>query len=194
MSIEYEATFLNIDKNEIRQRLKRVGAELIKPEFLQKRFVFNLPGKQGTASWLRVRDEADKITMSLKSIEGNKIEDQKEINLTIDSFDRGVELLEAIGCQRKSYQETKRELWKLDGVEICLDEWPFLEPFVEVEGQSEEEVKAVSQKLGFDYSKALFCAVGLIYSQKYNLPVEVIDNETPKIVFEMENPFLRIKK
>jgi adenylate cyclase class 2 len=194
MGIEYEATFLNTDKDEIRQRLESAGAELIKPEFLQKRFVFNLPGKQGTASWLRVRDEADKITMSLKSIEGNKIEDQKEINLTIDNFERGIEFLQAIGCQRKSYQETKRELWKLDGVDVCLDEWPFLEPFVEIEGQSEEEVKAVSRKLDFDYSKALFCAVGLIYSQKYNLPVEVIDNETPKIVFDMKNPFLGFKK
>jgi hypothetical protein len=36
MEIEYEATFLNIDKNKIRQKLKSIGAELIKPEYLQK--------------------------------------------------------------------------------------------------------------------------------------------------------------
>jgi len=104
-----------------------------------------------------------------------------------------VEFLERIGCEKKSYQETKREIWELDNVEVCIDEWPFLEPFVEVEGKSEKTVKAVSQKIGFDYSKACFCAVGLIYSKKYNIPVGTIDKEISKIVFNMKNPFLKFK-
>ena len=193
VDIEYEATFLNIDKDEIRDRLKKSGAKLIKPEFLQKRVIFDLPGKSGTGSWLRVRDEKDRITMSFKSIEGSKIEDQKEINLVINDFGKGAEFLETIGCKRKSYEETKREIWNIDNVEICIDEWPFLEPFVEIEGKSEKEVKEVSEKLGFDYSKAWFCAVGLIYSKKYNISIEVIDNKIPKIVFNMESPFLKFK-
>ena len=41
MDIEYEATFVNINKDEIRKRLKDSGAKLIKPEFLQKRVNFN---------------------------------------------------------------------------------------------------------------------------------------------------------
>ncbi len=193
METEYEATFLDINKDEIRQRLYKEGAKLIKPEFLQKRVVFNLPENLRGRNWVRVRDEEDKITMTFKSIDGNKIESQKEINLTIDDFKKGIDFLETIGCQRKSYQETKREIWSLNNVEICIDEWPFLEPFVEVEGKSEKEVKAVSEKIGFDYSKAWFCAVGLIYSKRYNIPIEIISNETPKIVFNMENPFLKIK-
>jgi len=193
MYIEYEATFLNVDKDKIRETLRDKKAKLVKPEFLQKRVVFNLPGKSGTGSWLRVRDEGDKITMSFKSVDGDKIENQKEINLVIDIFEKGVEFLETIGCEKKSYQETKREIWQLNNVEICIDEWPFLEPFVEIEGKSEKEVKDVSERLGFDYSQAWFCAVGLIYSKKYNIPVEVIDNEVPRIVFNMENPFLEVK-
>lgn len=194
MDIEYEATFINIDKESIRKKLKELGAKLIKPEFLQKRVVFNLPKGFDGYSWLRVRDEEDKITMSFKIVDGYKIENQKEIKLMIDDFKKGIEFLEAIGCHRKAYQETKREIWELDNVEICIDEWPFLEPFVEIEGKSEKEAKAVSKKLGFDYSKAWFCATGLIYSKKYNIPIEIIDNEISKITFNMENPFLKIKK
>lgn len=195
MDVEYEATFLDIDKDEIRKRLKDAGAELIKPDFLQKRVVFNPPKKINDHSWLRVRDEGDKITMSFKMVfDENKIESQKEIELVINNFKAGVDFLEATGCQRKSYQETKRELWKLDDLDVCIDEWPFLEPFVEIEGESEKEVRTVSEKLEFDYSKALFCATGLIYSKKYNIPVEIIDNEIKRIVFDMENPFLKIKK
>lgn len=194
MNIEYEATFINVNKGNVRKKLKEAGANLIKPEFLQKRVIFNPPKRFDGYRWLRVREEGNKITMSFKMVDGDKIENQKEINLAIDDFKKGVEFLEAIGCQRKSYQETKREIWKLGKVEICLDKWPFLEPFVEVEGKSEKEVRTVSGKLGFDYSKALFCAIGLLYSKKYNIPVEVIDNQIPKITFNIKNPFLKIKK
>lgn len=43
MNIEYEATFANIGKDEIRGRLKAVGAELVRPEFMQKRVVLDFP-------------------------------------------------------------------------------------------------------------------------------------------------------
>ncbi|MFH1968486.1 MAG: CYTH domain-containing protein [bacterium] len=195
MAIEYEATFLDINKDEMRETLEKAGAKLVKPEFMQKRVVFNLPaGHNKEHVWLRVRDEQDKITMSYKETGTKKIEDQKEISLVINDFESGAEFLKLIGCERKAYQETKREIWELDDVEICIDTWPFLEPFVEVEGKSEKEVKAVSEKLGFDYSKALFCATTQIYSKKYNIPFEVINNGIPKITFDMENPFLKFKK
>jgi len=43
MQAEYEATFININKDEIREKLKQVGAVLVKPEVLMKRYTFNLP-------------------------------------------------------------------------------------------------------------------------------------------------------
>jgi adenylate cyclase, class 2 len=190
MNIEYEATFANINKDEVRERLNKAGATLVRPEYLQKRIPFHLPQeKRSKHSWLRVRDEGGDITLSLKTVEGNKIEGQKELYLHIDNFDTAVALLEAIGCEPKSFQETKRELWKLDGVEITIDEWPFLEPFVEIEGASETVVKNVASKLGFEWESALFCAVGKLYEMKYGIPEDQI-NVAEKIVFDMENPFL----
>lgn len=194
MKIEYEATFTDINKGEIRKKLKKVGAKLVKPEFLQKRVVFNLPkGHEISGGWLRVRDEGDKITMSLKIVDGEKIEDQKEICLKIDNFKEAENFLIKIGCRKKSYQETKRELWVLNRVEITIDEWPFLEPFVEIEGRSEKKVKAVAEKLGFNYPDALFCSIDTLYNKKYNISKDIIDNQTPEIVFGKINPFLRNK-
>ncbi len=191
MKIEYEATFTNVEKDEIRKLLTGLGARLIKPEFLQKRVVFDMPkGHDIEGGWLRVRDEGDIVTMSLKIVDGDKIENQREIFLKISDFREGEELLNMIGCQKRSYQETKRELWKLDGVEIMIDEWPFLDPFVEIEGNSEYDVKIVSEKMGFQWSKALFCAVGKIYELKYGIKERAI-NRIPKIIFDMENPFIK---
>lgn len=192
MDIEYEATFPNVDKASIRQKLADAGAILRRPEYLQKRTTFSFPsGHELKGGWARVRDEGDKITMSVKVVNGTKITDQRESCLTIHSFTEGVEFLKLLGCQEKAYQETKRELWVLDGVEITIDEWPFLEPFVEIEGPSEAEVKAVAEKVGFTWAEAKFCVVGTLYEKKYNIPEDIINNHTPKIVFDMENPFIR---
>ena len=191
MKIEYEATFVKVDKDEIRERLMKAGAKLIKPEFLQKRKTFDLPrGHELNGGWLRVRDEGDKITLSLKVVDGDKIENQKEISLVVNNFENTCDILQTIGCVKKSYQETKRELWKINDVEITIDEWPFLEPFVEIEGPSEQAVKVVAGELGFEWSNAKFCAVGTLYAEKYGITEDKINNQIPKIVFKMENPFV----
>lgn len=192
MKIEYEATFPNIDKDAIRHKLEQIGAKLTRPEFLQKRVTFNLPeGHEIAGGWIRVRDEANRITLSLKVVDGTNIENQKEVLLEVNNFEDARTLLATVGCREKAYQENKRELWSLDDVEITIDEWPFLEPFVEVEGKSEEAVKIISEKIGFNYADALFCAVGTLYSKKYNFDEDLINNQTPKIVFDMENPFIK---
>lgn len=191
MDIEYEATFVNINKDEIRKKLAEVGANLIRKEFLQKRVVFNLPkGNSINGGWLRVRDEGNKITMSFKVVDGDKIHNQKETELEVNNFEEARKFLLGIGCEEKAFQESKRELWELDGAEITIDEWPFLEPFVEVEGKSEEQVKTVSEKIGFNYSQARFCSIDTLYNEKYNASIDQINNNTPKILFKMKNPFI----
>ena len=190
MKIEYEAKFLNIDKDEIRRRLLESGAELIKPEFLQKRFNFHLPGDlREDKAWLRVRNEGDKITLSLKKIEGKEIHHQKELTVDVSDFDTSVAILKAIGCEIRMYQETKRELWKLDGAEVTIDSWPFLEPFVEVENDSEQNVRSVAEKLGFDWGKAVFGPVGKVYKMKYKIGPSIFDGEDMRLTFDGKNPF-----
>lgn len=190
MKIEYEATFTNIDKDEIRNKLKNAGATLKHSEFLQKRITFNFPkGHEIDGGWLRVRDEGDKITMTLKVVDGENIENQKEVTLNVDNFSEAELFLKTIGCRKKSYQETKRELWILDNVEITIDEWPYLEPLVEIEGKSEEKVKNISKRLGFDYKQAFFGCVSPLYAKKYNVSEEFINNHVPEIIFKGKNPF-----
>jgi adenylate cyclase, class 2 len=192
MKIEYEATFTNIEKETIRKQLKNLDAELKKAEFLQKRSVFHLPeGNRIQGGWLRVRDEGDQITMSVKVVDGDQIQDQKESCLKVDSYQEAEIFLQTIGCQIKSYQETKRELWLLDDVEITIDTWPFLETFIEIESTSEEAVRSVAERLHFNWSDAKFCATDVLYAEKYNISTDQINNHTPKIVFEMDNPFVR---
>jgi adenylate cyclase class 2 len=190
MQTEYEATFTDVSKDDIRARLAAAGATLVKPEFLQKRSVFLLPaGHEIPGGWLRVRDEGDRVTMSLKVVDGDKIENQRETELVISDFAAGKDLLTAIGAREKAYQESRREKWRLGDVEVTVDEWPFLPPYVEVEGPSEAAVRAAAGRLGFDYAAARFCAVGTLYAERYGIEEAVLNDRTPRLVFEMENPF-----
>lgn len=187
---EFEAVFSNIDKREVRARLKRIGAKLLITEAIQTRKVFYLP-KDKNNGFVRVRKEiTGKITLTIKKFVSQEINGQKEIEIIVDDFKKTVNLLEALGLKQKAFQETKRELWKFDEVKIMIDEWPFLEPFIEIEGNSEDIVKKISTLLGFDYKKAIFGSVTILYSKKYGISEDQINNKTPQIIFNMENPFI----
>jgi adenylate cyclase, class 2 len=188
METEYEAKFLDVDKAEVRARLKAKGAILKRPEFLQRRWVLDMPiGLEAKNTWLRVRDEGDKITMTWKSQQGGKIDDQKELELQVDNFDNAVEFLEKLGCPPESYQETKRELWNFNNAKITIDTWPFVEPFVEVEGDSEEVVREAAISLGFDWQKAWFDSVSAVYRLKHGAHIHI--RKMPQLTFSMDNPF-----
>ena len=103
MNIEYEATFKNINKDDVGIKLKEIGAELIRKEFLQKRSTWRPPQDcKVKKSWLRVRDENEKITLTFKSIDNQfNIKGQKEIELEVDNYKQAEIFLKVIGCQKK---------------------------------------------------------------------------------------------
>ncbi len=186
MNIEYEASFYPITLEDIKTKLKNIGAKLIKPETLMKRQIFYPP--QGVnKGWMRVRDEGDCITLAYKYVGGdkNKITDQKEAEIIIDNFEKGCNLLEAIGCAKKSYQENKREIWHYQNIEICLDTWPALEPVIEIEGQNLEEVKNFTEKLSLNWEDAFFDSIAYIYNTKMKVSREYIKT---KKQLTFENP------
>lgn len=67
----------------------------------------------------------------------------------------------------RSIQESRRETWQLGDVEIMLDEWPWLKPYIEIEGPSEEQVRVVATQLGLDWNQAVFGDVMAAYRAEY---------------------------
>lgn len=191
MEKELEIKFYLQNVEDFRQKLQEVNAVQIAPEKLFRRIAFHLPETMEIKNgWGRVRDEGDKITLSIKVEEGDQIEDQKEICLNVDSLENAVEFLTLIGFKEKAYQETKREKWSFKDVDITIDTWPFLDTFVEIEGKSIEQIKEVCKSLDLDYGKGMIGPVTNLYAKRYSLTADKINNETPLIVFNMKNPFL----
>jgi adenylate cyclase class 2 len=187
MHTEIEAKFLSIDHDAMRVRLKEIGATLQEPERLMRRKNFNVVSSASVSgdqrSWVRIRDEGDKVTMTYKRLNDRTLHGTKEINVVVDSFEQTDALLAAAGLQAKTYQETKRESWKLGAVEIELDQWPWIHPFLEIEGPSEHEVKSTAEKLGLSWDDALHGSVEIAYRAEYDVLDEEI-NTIPVITFD----------
>ena len=179
MKAEIEAKFLNIDKENIRKLLKNIGAELVAPERLMNRAVFD--GKR-KSNYYRVRNEGDKITMSFKREDERSIDGMKEICLTVDNYDNAVEFLTSLAGAPKALQETYRESWIKDGVEIDIDTWPWIPPFIEIEGKSAEAVERLANELGLKMPDAEYGSVGIAYQQVFNVSEDDI-NHMPEIKF-----------
>ena len=56
-------------------------------------------------------------------------------------------------------------------VTIDIDTWPKVPTYVELEGPSEERIKAVAQLLGFQWEDAVFDDARAVIENRYNIPV-----------------------
>ena len=168
MQTEIEAKFTDIDVAATRAGLRRVGAELLQAETLMRRRVYEHPtGKEN--DWFRVRDEGNRVTMSYKKLEDRTLHGTKEIVFVVPRFDDACQFLEAAHVRFVSYQETKRETWRLGGADITIDTWPWIPSVVEIEAESEEAVQLVASALGFTWAEALHGSIENVYQKYYKV-------------------------
>lgn len=177
MKTELEAKFLGIDPAQLRVLLQSNGGVLVHEERLMRRKTFDdVDGKlRKIGGWIRVRNEGDKITLAYKQLNDRTLHGTKEISLNVSDFDMMCNFLLAVGFGCKSYQETKRERWDLGGVEVTIDIWPWIRPFVELEAENENALKRAAKQLGFDWNDALHGSVENAYQAEYNVTEEEID-------------------
>lgn len=173
MKTEIEAKFTDIDVELTRKTLTELGGILIHPERLMRRKNFEWPDHQ--QAWVRIRDEGDKVTMAYKRVEDRTLHGTKEVEITIDDFDRGCQLLEAIGVHAANLQETKRERWELNGCEVTIDTWPWIPSCLEIEGATEGAVRDTASRLNCDRTKAMHGSVETVYQQHYDVTEDEIN-------------------
>ena len=196
MKVEIEAKFLNVDIEDIRNRLRAAGATLEHPMRDMRRALIEEPHHAAERMFIRIRDEGDKVTLTLKkktkSLHESTIDSTYEIETTVGDFETTVELFKVAGWHYTTYQESRRETWGLDGVEIVIDEWPWIKPYIEIEAESEDAVRAVATTLGFDWKDARFGSVDIIYTKVYpNMTVRgVIDIKEARFADPVPKEFL----
>jgi len=155
---EYEVKYVNIDPEEIEHKVLTLGGKKVFDR-LYHRAVFDYPDLRldKQKAWVRVRDEGDKVMLGFKqrigvpdqdnsANDGGMIEEEVEVS----DFETTCAILRRIGLTDKFFLENRRVRYLLDGVEIDVDYWPQLEPYLEIEGKSWGEVDATIVKLELD--------------------------------------------
>lgn len=171
MQTEFETKILEINVNEITFKLKSLGAKKI-GEKSQKRLVYDFnPARE--KSWIRLRNDGETSTLTVKEIHNDEIEGTKELEVTVDDFDTTNLILEKLGYTPKGYQENKRISYELEGTQIEIDFWPQIPPYIEIEGDSKEKVKAMVTKLGYKIEQTTSINTKEVY-KKYGIDLDKV--------------------
>lgn len=168
MQTEIEVKFVNVDHDAVREKLRTAGAVCEKPMRTMRRVAFDSDFmRAGKDSFARVRDEGDRVTMTYKQFDDLSLHGAKEIEFEVSDYEKAVEFLAQLGLRMNSSQETRRETWSLGEAEIMLDEWPWLNPYVEIEAESEAAVRDAARLLGFDFEEGVYGDVMAAYRIQY---------------------------
>ena len=168
MKTEYECRILDIDVDKLQKKLLELGAEKIK-ERKMRRYVYDI-AKSKVKSWIRLRDDGQKTTLTVKEIHSDEVDGTKEEEVIVNDFEKTNSLLNKLGFDYKAYQENRRISFKLNNTFIDIDFWPKIPPHLEIEGNSKEEVENVVKILGFTMEDTTSIGIEKVY-QKYGINI-----------------------
>ena len=193
MEIEFEAKFLNINKEELVIKLKSLGAKMVQSNTLYKRCMYGLCDiKRG---YVRVRDEGYETKLTAKIYKDSQFPEEYEVTIK-DDFENGKAFLGALNLTEKSYHETMREIWMLplgkydtNKCEVAFDSIPGIPLYVEIECKTKKELNKAIRMLNLDSKtksnkyKKFFGSYGKCFVEYYDMTENDINNLIPKLTF-----------
>jgi adenylate cyclase, class 2 len=170
--IEHEAKVLDIDPEAVTARILATGGRQVAGARLMRRHVYDIvPGDM--SKWIRLRDTGTETTLCVKEIRSDAIDGTLEVETAVGDFAATNELLGLLGFTPKSYQENKRTSFLLDNVQVELDEWPLIPPYLEIEGQAKDDVVGVASLLGYEEDQLTGENTVKVYA-RYGIDLETI--------------------
>ena len=154
---ETEAKFYVTDLERMAARLKGLNAPLVQARVLETNFRFDLPDGSLSSNGrvLRLRHDTQ-ARLTYKGAGQNKsgVLDRQEIEFIVEDDQKARQFLEALGYRKSMYYEKYRTTYELKDALIMLDELPY-GSFLEIEGETVEQIQALSEKLHLDWNAAI---------------------------------------
>lgn len=154
---EIEAKFCVTGLDRIKARLRKLEARLIQERLLETNIRFDLPGNllRSEGRVLRLRQDAQaRLTYKGASRSEHGALSRNEIEFVVDDFEKARLFLEALGYREWMRYEKYREVYEFNACHIMLDELPY-GPFVEIEGNSVDEIHETAIRLGLRWDAAV---------------------------------------
>lgn len=183
---ECEVKFLDINVDQISNKIEKLGG-IKQFDRVFRRIVFDYPDlrlNDQKHAWVRLRDEGDKVTLSYKQrldIGDGTSNDRSmlEHEVVVSDFEQTAEILRNIGLADKFYEENRRVQYRIGEVELDIDYWPKLNPYLEIEAPSWELVHDMIEKLELNPDDKKIFSTHQIYAQ-----AGINENDYSKITFD----------
>lgn len=186
MSLEIEKRFKNFNYKTLKKlfeeyNIKKNGGYLFNVTIF-------IPLKENQI--IRTRNEGHKITFTIKE-KTNTYDKEWEVNVNDQNIIN--EMLSHLGIKKAYTLEKFREIYKDDNNELVFDHYPGLEPYLEIESNSEDNLFKMMKNLNLE-SESKFNAKELYY-QEYGISKERPDNDlTFENALEMFDSFITKNK
>ena len=134
--------------------------------------------------WMRIRKTNDKTMIAIKSIIDGQgeynIDDVREFEMEVPSFKEGIELLNHLGFYHQRHQVKMRIAYDYKNTEIVIDKWPMLNPYIEVEGNTKEDIDETVKMLGFDPEDEIVINTDDVYKM---IGIDIYSKENKDVTF-----------
>jgi adenylate cyclase class 2 len=171
--IEFEARWINQDRNAIEQKLKALGATKVADYFFRE-WIFHHPEWLPLNKRIRVRTDGKQTWMTYKANATWAVDSTEEVELTVSSAELAVAFVQAAGVPLVRYQEKKRTQYLSDGITFDLDTWPQIPFVIEIEASSEQRVKDGASLVGLSWADAVFEDQKVMHKKYFDIDLDAL--------------------
>lgn len=154
---EVEVKVLDIDAENIRQKLESLSAEKTAQSRLFVDWFWRKEDTEGNEPWfLRVRSTSDgksEVTWKAKLEHSTHSRKHKEINIPLPKHESMKDLFLEIGLALYAHQEKDRTSYALQDWRFDIDQYPKMPAFMEIEGKDDNHIKEALEMLGLEKNK-----------------------------------------
>jgi adenylate cyclase, class 2 len=169
---EIEVRFLEIDKPSLVSKLLELGAHDEGEIMLEETIIYDPEFKwRDEQRFVRLRKIGDSTKLTYKEHREHTVDGTYEIEFGVDDYKKAELLFEKIGLIAFRHQQKKRHTLQLNGVTFDIDTWPKIPTYVELEGESENDLMNAAKAVGLDWEKAEFHNARWVIENIYKIPV-----------------------
>lgn len=143
--------------------------------------------EENFSKWIRLRQTGDETTITIKKIVDSKGEYEldavEELEFNVPDIETGKSFLEDLGYFFARHQIKMRIAYDYKNTEIVIDKWPMLNPYVEIEGPTEEEINEAVEMLGYNIEDAIVINTDDVYLQN---GIDIYDDEHKDLSYSDE--------
>jgi adenylate cyclase class 2 len=169
---EIEVKLLEIDPVEMETKLLALGAKKIFDDVFEE-WLFDREEWASFRGRVRVRKTNTGVFLAYKETTKDSSKGNLEIEFEVPSAETAISFVEKIGIPFARHQQKRRVHYEIGKLSVDVDFWPKIPPYVEIEGETLDEIEDLVKKLELKNKRTELDA-RQIYKDVYGIDISEI--------------------